>query len=213
MPALQNQVVFQLTNLRTAFDAHFLILYHTELLTSQSHTTSSTREAISMIKFFTISYKFDTSFYQLFASCTPLCKIIAVAILTNITSLMLGKWLSCQWLCANCTSEAFWVVHVAIMLYWSSFYRLITPDTDLQNKFQHVINQFVTPVKFFFLVWSVTLKLLIYFQVVVATGKYTPKPLFFCLQCRLFHMSQFQPVTSLTEHWSCPFTKELQGTL
>ena len=150
LPALQNQVVFQLTNLRTAFDAHFLILYHTELLTSQSHTTSGTCEAISVIKFFTISYKFDASFYQLLASCTPLCKIIAVAILTNIISLMLGKWLSCQWLCAHCTSEAFWVVHIAIMLYWSSFYRLITPDTDLQNKFQHVINQFVTPVNFFF---------------------------------------------------------------
>jgi len=41
-----------------------------------------------------ISYKLDTSFYQLLAGCTLLGIIIAVAILTDVVSLVLGEGLS-----------------------------------------------------------------------------------------------------------------------
>jgi len=41
-----------------------------------------------------ISYKLDTSFYQLLTGCTLLGIIIAVAILTDVVSLMLGEGLS-----------------------------------------------------------------------------------------------------------------------
>jgi len=41
-----------------------------------------------------ISYKLNTSFNQLLASCTSLGIVIAVAILADIAALMFGEWFS-----------------------------------------------------------------------------------------------------------------------
>lgn len=80
--------------LRTAFYADFFTVYYPELLSSKRNTTLCTYEAISVKELLIISYKLDTSFYQLLAGCTLLGIIIAVAILTDVVSLVLGEGLS-----------------------------------------------------------------------------------------------------------------------
>ena len=80
--------------LRTALYADFFTLYNTELFSSQWNATLYTCEAISVKELLIVSYKLDTSFYQLLTGFATLGIIIAVAILADIVTLMFGEWLS-----------------------------------------------------------------------------------------------------------------------
>jgi len=80
--------------LRTTLYTDFFTLYYTELLSSQWNTTLCACETISVKELLIISYKLDTSFYQLLTGCAPLGIINAVAILADIVTLMLCERLS-----------------------------------------------------------------------------------------------------------------------
>ena len=126
-----DSTVISLLYLRTAFYADFFTVYNTELFSSQWNTTLYTCETISVKELLVISYKLDTSFYQLHTGCTPLGIVIAVAILANIVTLVFGEGLSSKRLWTHCADKAFWVVDVTIMLYWWRLNGLITPGASL----------------------------------------------------------------------------------
>ena len=80
-----------------------------------------------------VSYKLDTSFYELLTGRTSLGITIAVTILADIAAFMFGEWFSCKRLWTHGTDKALRVVRIAVMLHWGGLNGLFTLDTNLKE--------------------------------------------------------------------------------